>query len=238
MLYLFLGYAVVGLYIILGIPLEDTLTSGQYALLICVSVVMDFLRILPYLAGRYFSQQPKLHWATMLFFGVVIGVFTRVILPKLGIVPIDLYWYWLMPSALFFAVAFIPKSFEFWRVRVVESKPSEPSENENPVDAFKANEQFFKCPTCEHKIGLFSKTANSWGKRKVCPQCNQPFEAFIKLKTFTILILPTLALNLIFLRPLVVSLGINGGISNGLLSGILVLLSMRYRRVRNANVTE
>ncbi|NDW17119.1 hypothetical protein GTQ48_16510 [Alteromonas genovensis] len=102
-------------------------------------------------------------------------------------------------------------------------------------DNFESNEQFFRCPSCEEKIGFFSKTANKWGKRKVCPHCNSPFETMFKLKVFAIAFIPALIINLFVLRPLVVSLGFNGAFSTGILCGIITVLTMRYRKIRSPN---
>jgi predicted RNA-binding Zn-ribbon protein involved in translation (DUF1610 family) len=113
---------------------------------------------------------------------------------------------------------------------------AEKSKPGSAEDNFEPNEQFFKCPTCEKKIGLFSKTANSWGKEKVCPHCNSPFESFVKLKVFLIVIIPALFVHILVLQPLVVSLGLNGVLSNVILCGILLIFTMRYRKVRGANV--
>ena len=102
---------------------------------------------------------------------------------------------------------------------------------------FEPNEQFFKCPTCEKKIGFFSKTANKWGKVKACPHCNSLFEQTLSLKVFAIAIIPALIIHLFILRPLVVAFGLHGAISNGILCGILLILSTRFRKVRNKTVT-
>ncbi len=116
-------------------------------------------------------------------------------------------------------------------------QPLEKSSPETLEDNFEPNEQFFKCPTCEEKIGFFSKAANKWGKKKACPRCNSPFEATVKLKVFAIALIPAFIIHLLVLRPLVVSFGLHGSISTGILCGILTILAMRYRKVRSVNVT-
>ncbi|QCZ93520.1 hypothetical protein [Salinimonas iocasae] len=102
---------------------------------------------------------------------------------------------------------------------------------------FEPNEQFFKCPTCEKKIGFLSKTANKWGKVKACPHCNSLFEQTLSLKVFAIAIIPALIIHLFILRPLVVAFGLHGAISTGILSGTLLILSMRFKKVRNKTFT-
>ena len=102
---------------------------------------------------------------------------------------------------------------------------------------FEPNEQFFRCPTCEKKIGFFSKTANKWGKIKECPHCNSPFETTVKLKVFAIALVPMFPIHLFILQPLVESLGLNGAISIGTLCGLLSILAMRNKKVRSSNVS-
>jgi predicted RNA-binding Zn-ribbon protein involved in translation (DUF1610 family) len=111
------------------------------------------------------------------------------------------------------------------------------SYSETIEDEFELNEQFFRCPTCEKKIGFFSKTANKWGKKKTCPHCNSPFETAVKLKVFAIALIPMFVVHLFLLKPLVESFGLNGAISVGIIGGILSILAMRYRKVRSSNVT-
>ncbi len=115
MLYLFLGNASVGLLILLGIPVEDALTSGQYVFLIAFSVFLDLLPTVGYLVGRYFSKQPKLHWETLLGFGLIIGVVTQVLLPEFGLREADGSSYWYIPAALCLVIAFVPPHIEVWR---------------------------------------------------------------------------------------------------------------------------
>ena len=117
MLYLFLGYALVGLLILLGIPLEDNLTNGQYVFVILLSIFLDFLPVFGFLGGRYFSKQPKLHWETLLSLGVVVGVATQVVLPRLGLGTAGGDSWWVIPATLFFAIAFIPPKLEKWRFK-------------------------------------------------------------------------------------------------------------------------
>ena len=54
MLYLFLGNAIVGLFILLGIPMEDKLSTGQYIFLIAFSIFLDFLTNFGFFVGRPF----------------------------------------------------------------------------------------------------------------------------------------------------------------------------------------
>tara|TARA_R110000868_G_scaffold393897_1_gene665040 strand:+ start:553 stop:918 length:366 start_codon:yes stop_codon:yes gene_type:complete len=121
MLYLFLGHAIIGLIILLGIPMEDKLSSGQYAFVIGFSIFLDFLPTLGYLVGRYLSKSEKLHWETLVSFGVIVGVFTQVLLPELGLGGNEEDSLWYIPATLFLAIAFIPPKIELWRVKPVDS---------------------------------------------------------------------------------------------------------------------
>lgn len=111
----------------------------------------------------------------------------------------------------------------------------EESAPEKVEDDFEPNEQFFRCPSCEKKIGFFSKTANKWGKKKVCPHCNSSFESFIKMEVYAFAVIPALFFHLFFSRPLAVSLGLNGAIITGILCGIISMLAMRYRKIHGSN---
>lgn len=115
MLYLFLGNAIVGLFILLGIPLEDELSGGQYLFMIAFSVLLDFLPVLAYLVGRQLSKTAKVHWETLLFIGVLIGLLTQVLVPNLGLGISDDTSLWYLPMIFFFAAAFVPNSVEIWR---------------------------------------------------------------------------------------------------------------------------
>lgn len=117
MLYLFLGNAIVGLFILLGIPMEDKLSSGQYIFLIALSIFLDFLPTLGYLLGRRLSRTTKIHWETLLFLGVFVGLFTQVILLELGFGVSEDSSLWYVSAVLFFAVAFIPPKIEKWRFK-------------------------------------------------------------------------------------------------------------------------
>lgn len=125
-----------------------------------------------------------------------------------------------------------PERAERIKVELASRQKSEKSSLNTVSDGFEPNEQFFKCPTCEKKIGFFSRTANKWGKKKICPHCNSPFETSFKLKVFAIALIPALIIYLFILRPLVVAVDLPGAISTGIICGILSFLSMRYREVR------
>tara|TARA_Y100000780_G_scaffold99524_1_gene90495 strand:+ start:2070 stop:2549 length:480 start_codon:yes stop_codon:yes gene_type:complete len=117
MLYLFLGNVIVGLFILLGIPIEDKLSTGQYIFLIAFSICLDFPPTLGYVLGRRLSKTTKIHWETLLFLGVVVGLFTQVVLPELGFGVSEDSSLWYVSALLFFAVAFIPPKIEKWRFK-------------------------------------------------------------------------------------------------------------------------
>ncbi len=111
------------------------------------------------------------------------------------------------------------------------------SYSETIEDEFELNEQFFRCPTCENKILFFSKTANKWGRKKVCPHCNSSFETTVKLKVFSIALIPMFVVHLCLCKPPVKSFGLNGMVSIGVMGGIFSVLAMRFRKLRRSNVT-
>ena len=115
----------------------------------------------------------------------------------------------------------------------LNARRSNVSPNSELLDEdFEPNEQFYKCPNCEEKIGFFSKAANKWGKMKICPHCCEPFESVVKHKVYAIAIIPVFIIHLFFLKPIVESLGLDKSISIGILCGIIVALSLRFKRVR------
>lgn len=115
MFYLFLGNAIVGLFIVNSISLEDEISAAGYALVVALSAFMDFLPVLPYFVGRYFSKQSQLHWETLLGVGVIIGIFNSILIPRMEIEVLTDLSQWYLPAALFFAAAFIPAKIERWR---------------------------------------------------------------------------------------------------------------------------
>lgn len=117
MIYLFLGNALVGILILLSIPLEKEFTIGQYAFLISFSIFLDLLPTIGYFLGRFLSKSQKLHWSTLLFLGVIVGLFTQVLLPKLGLVGNEGEPKGFISGILFFIIAFAPPQIQFWRVK-------------------------------------------------------------------------------------------------------------------------
>lgn len=117
MFYLFLGNAIVGLFIFLSIPMADSFTTGQYIFLIAFSILLDFLPIVGYILGRGLSKTTKIHWETLLFLGFVLGLFTKVVLPRLGFGLTEASSIWYVSGILFFVVAFIPPKIEKWRFK-------------------------------------------------------------------------------------------------------------------------
>jgi hypothetical protein len=126
-----------------------------------------------------------------------------------------------------------PERVERIKVELASRQKSEESRLNTVDDDFEPNEQFFTCPTCEKKIGFFSRTANKWGKIKTCPHCNTPFEISVKFKIIAIAFIPALIIQLFILRPLVVGFGLHEAVSTGILCGVLSFISMRYRKVRS-----
>lgn len=110
---------------------------------------------------------------------------------------------------------------------------------ENPTtsyevkDGFEANEQFYKCPHCEEKIGFFSKALQSWSKIRECPQCKKPFAVTFNIKVFFIALLPMVIFNYFMIKPVLGSLGLSKSIGLGIVCGVLIIISTRLIRVRD-----
>ncbi|ARD45591.1 hypothetical protein [Colwellia sp. PAMC 21821] len=105
------------------------------------------------------------------------------------------------------------------------------------VDNFDYNEKFYACPNCEVKIGFFSKEMNKWSKDKTCPHCGKPYVVKSDLKFLAYLFIPVMVAHFLLLKPILLTLGVNGAFSTGILSGLIVVLSIRLQRVRsNDNV--
>jgi hypothetical protein len=85
-----------------------------------------------------------------------------------------------------------------------------------------------KCPHCSRSIGLFSRALNRFGKVKICPYCGKSIRLFVNLKVAALLFVPFVALALL-LRPVFVSVGLNGSLAIGLTTGALVALAMRLK---------
>jgi hypothetical protein len=86
-----------------------------------------------------------------------------------------------------------------------------------------------KCPHCEQKIGFFSKTLNTFGRNKVCPNCNKKIKMSPNFKLIMILIIPVFLLHSFLLKPLVIILGFSGNGIVGIWGVILVLLTMQLK---------
>ena len=77
-----------------------------------------------------------------------------------------------------------------------------------------------KCPNCKTKIGVFSKSANKWGKIKTCDKCRKPYRVKVNYGIFFGV---TISLGLI------ASFALQGGPKNiviGLIAGVAVMLSL------------
>lgn len=88
-----------------------------------------------------------------------------------------------------------------------------------------------KCPHCEHKIGIFSKTLNKFGKTKVCPNCDKQIKVSPNFKLIALLIIPVFIAHLFILKPLVIALGFSGKGIVGIWGALLVLFTMQLKPV-------
>ena len=82
-----------------------------------------------------------------------------------------------------------------------------------------------KCPNCKSKIGVFSKSANKWGKTKTCDKCRKPYRVKVNYGIFLVVAIPL---------GLIASFVLQGGPKNiviGLIFGFAVILSLEAASV-------
>ncbi len=87
-----------------------------------------------------------------------------------------------------------------------------------------------KCPHCGESVGVFSREMNRFGKTKTCPHCKKSVRLFMSFKVAALLFVPAVVLALL-LKPLFVNYGVSGYLATGLVTGLLVLLSVRLKAV-------
>jgi len=102
---------------------------------------------------------------------------------------------------------------------------------------FDYNEKFYACPSCESKIGLFSKTMNTWGQVKTCPHCDEPFKITTNFKFLAYTFVPAIFLHFFLLKPLIVAFGASSSISIAIVVVLSSLLSKRLTKVQSKNGT-
>jgi DNA-directed RNA polymerase subunit RPC12/RpoP len=86
-----------------------------------------------------------------------------------------------------------------------------------------------KCPHCKSKISLVSKAMNCFGAQKKCPHCSKKSELFVNYKIAAILFVPTVALSIFIINPLVADLGFVGSLISGGVFGLIISFSMQLR---------
>lgn len=67
-----------------------------------------------------------------------------------------------------------------------------------------------KCPHCETKVSLFSKTLNGFGKNKRCPKCQKEMQLKVNWTWVALLFVPALLTLQFVVKPLVAQLGYSG----------------------------
>ena len=83
-----------------------------------------------------------------------------------------------------------------------------------------------ECPHCGGSISHFSREMNRFSKNKKCPHCKKPVRLFLNFNIAALLLIPLGVLTFL-LKPVFMSWGISDSISTGLLTGLLIILSMR-----------
>ena len=97
------------------------------------------------------------------------------------------------------------------------------------------NEEFYRCPSCKERISFFSKTLNKWSKIRICPHCKEPFKFQFSGRPLAILFIPALFVHFFLFKPLLLAIGLTGGVSAGIIGGLTAVLSMRLKIVKSNN---
>jgi len=84
-----------------------------------------------------------------------------------------------------------------------------------------------KCPHCQGTIGFFSKTMNSFGKKKRCPHCNKKIKVKPNWKILFLILPLVFVFHLFVFKPAVILAGFSGSGITGVSGAIAVLLSLR-----------
>jgi len=86
-----------------------------------------------------------------------------------------------------------------------------------------------KCPHCDGSISVLAKEANQFGKQPSrCSHCEQPVRIALSFKIAALLFVPAVFLALV-LQSVFVGYGLSGSLAMGLVTGVLVLLSLRLK---------
>lgn len=80
-----------------------------------------------------------------------------------------------------------------------------------------------RCPHCNGSISLFSKSANSLGRRKKCPHCSESYEIAVNWRRVFILLVPASLFGFV-MSQLLLAIGIPGSFGTALM--VLVLVPM------------
>ena len=88
-----------------------------------------------------------------------------------------------------------------------------------------------KCPHCDKQISFFSKALNKFSKGRTCPHCSKAIKVYIDFKIAAILFVPAVALSVYVLQPIFILYGLSDGLATGVITGVLIILSTRLKRV-------
>ncbi len=80
-----------------------------------------------------------------------------------------------------------------------------------------------RCPHCDAVIRLFSKALNKWGRVKECPCCQKKIKLSSSVKSYVLFFIPASITHVLFLKPYLAALSIDGG-SFALFWYVMVLL--------------
>lgn len=140
------------------------------------------------------------------------------------------------------ALAHIDKhSFPERVARLQEELAKRQASNPKPAmddyEVLDSPSKFYACPSCDKKVGMFSRTMNKSGKIKHCPHCHEPFIVRTSFKSFLIFVVPVFVVSFFLLRPILTFFDISTSLGTGIACGLMVVLTLRLNKVRITNAT-
>lgn len=84
------------------------------------------------------------------------------------------------------------------------------------------------CPHCGETVSLFLREMNLFTKDKACPHCQKRICLFVNFKVFALLLVPAIAVA-VLLKPLFIAFEMGIPLVIGVITGALILLSIRLK---------
>ena len=105
-------------------------------------------------------------------------------------------------------------------------------EDEYEYEVIDSSGSLNKCPSCNNKIGVFSKARNVFSKVKACPHCNEPFVEKMNYKKYFLLLVPAIILYIFIMRPLVIYIGLSKYVAVPIIYFLLTFITTELRKVK------